>query len=73
MSYTDAGQTETDDFADYRDVSGIKVAYKRTSATSGRNTALTVDKVELDNAGRAGSVQEAGSPVAIGRGWRSGR
>jgi hypothetical protein len=50
MSYTDAGQTETDDFADYRDVKGIKVAFKRTSATSGRNTSLTVDKVELDNA-----------------------
>jgi len=48
MSYTDAGQTETDDFSDYRDVKGIKVAFKRTSTTSGRNTALTVDKVELD-------------------------
>jgi len=50
MSYSDAGQTETDDFADYRDVKGIKVAYKRVSATTGRNTSLTVDKVELDTA-----------------------
>ena len=50
MSYTDAGQTETDDFSDYRDIKGIKVAFKRNSATSGRNTALTVDKVEVDNA-----------------------
>jgi len=50
MSYSDAGQTETDDFADYRDVKGIKVAYKRISATTGRNTSLTVDKVELDTA-----------------------
>ena len=50
MAYTDAGQTETDDFGDYRDIKGIKVAFKRNSATTGRNTTLTVDKVELDNA-----------------------
>ncbi|HEY6034402.1 MAG TPA: pitrilysin family protein [Kofleriaceae bacterium] len=48
MSYSDAGQTETDDFSDYRDVKGIKVAFKRISATTGRNTALTVDKVDFD-------------------------
>ena len=48
MTYSDAGQTETDDFADYRDVAGIKVAYKRTSTTSGRNTSLMLDKVELN-------------------------
>jgi zinc protease len=48
MSYTDAGQTETDDFSDYRDVKGIKVAFKRNSATPGRNTSLTLDKVDFN-------------------------
>ncbi len=48
MTYTDQGQTETDDFADYRDVKGIKVAFKRDSATSGRTTSLTLDSVEFD-------------------------
>ncbi|MEO6776095.1 MAG: pitrilysin family protein [Kofleriaceae bacterium] len=50
MAYTDAGQTETDDFSDYRDVKGIKIAFKRTSTTAGRKTALTLDKVDLDHA-----------------------
>ncbi len=48
MSYTDQGQTETDDFSDYRDVQGVKIAYKRVSTTPGRNTSLAIDKVELD-------------------------
>jgi zinc protease len=48
MAYSDAGQTEIDDFADYRDVNGIKVAYKRNSTATGRNTALTLDKVEFN-------------------------
>jgi len=48
MSYTDQGQTETDDFSDYRDVQGVKIAYKRVSSTPGRNTSLTIDKVEID-------------------------
>src|SRR5262249_16889080 len=48
MSYTDMGQTATDDFADYRDVNGFKIAFKRTSDTQGRATALQLDKVELD-------------------------
>ncbi|HEX4455107.1 MAG TPA: pitrilysin family protein [Kofleriaceae bacterium] len=41
------GQSETDDFADYRDVAGIKVAFNRNSQTVGRVTKLVVDKVEL--------------------------
>jgi len=49
MSYTDSGQTEIDDFTDYKDVNGIKVAHKRTSQTAGRNTTLTLDKVEFDS------------------------
>jgi zinc protease len=48
MSYSDAGQTETDDFSDYRDVGGIKVAYKRNQASQGHSTALTLDKVEFN-------------------------
>jgi zinc protease len=48
MSYTDQGQTETDDFADYHDINGIKVAYKRNSTAPGRNTALTIEKVEFN-------------------------
>jgi len=53
MSYTDVDakkrkHTQTDDFADYRDVSGVKVAYKRKSATEGRLTQLELGKVELD-------------------------
>jgi zinc protease len=48
MSYSDAGQTETDDFSDYRDVGGIKVAYKRTQTSQGHGTALTLDKVEFN-------------------------
>ncbi len=48
MSYSDQGQTETDDFSDYREVQGVKIAYKRVSSTPGRNTSLTIDKVEID-------------------------
>jgi zinc protease len=53
MAYSDLDQkgtkhTQTDDFADYRDVSGIKVAYKRVSTTQGRVTQLELGKVELD-------------------------
>ena len=47
LMYADQGQSETDDFADYRDVGGIKIAFKRTSTTSGRLTLLTLDKVDL--------------------------
>jgi zinc protease len=45
--FADGRQGETDDFADYRDVGGIKVAFKRDSQTVGRVTKLTVDKVDL--------------------------
>lgn len=48
MSYTDGGSTETDDFADYRDVSGIKIAHKRNSAGAGRTTVLEVKSAEVD-------------------------
>ncbi len=47
VMYADQGQSETDDFGDYRDVAGVKVAFKRTSTTSGRVTTLTLDKIDL--------------------------
>jgi predicted Zn-dependent peptidase len=48
MIYSDGGSTETDDFADYRDASGLKVAYKRVTNGSGRSTTLDIKSVELD-------------------------
>jgi zinc protease len=48
MSYSDGGSPEVDDFTDYREVSGIKVAYKRTSTGGGRSTALELKAVEFD-------------------------
>jgi zinc protease len=48
MSYDDGGSAEADDFADYREVSGLKVAYKRTSGGAGRSTTLDVKAVDLD-------------------------
>ena len=48
MSYSDQGQTETDDFADYKDIGGIKVAHKRTQSSPGRSTTLDISKIEFD-------------------------
>jgi hypothetical protein len=48
MSYTDGGNTENDDFSDYRDVSGVKIAHKRSSSGGGRTTALELKTVEFD-------------------------
>jgi hypothetical protein len=48
MSYSDSGSAEIDDFADYRDVSGIKLAYKRSSGGAGRSTTLEVKSAEID-------------------------
>jgi zinc protease len=48
MSYSDAGNTESDDFSDYRDVGGVKFAYKRTSTGGGRSTVLDLKTVEMD-------------------------
>ncbi|MEO8846199.1 MAG: insulinase family protein [Kofleriaceae bacterium] len=62
MDYTDAGQTEIDDFSDYRDVAGIKVAYKRNSTATGRNTALTLDKVEFNTPIDAAHFKKPAAP-----------
>jgi predicted Zn-dependent peptidase len=48
MSYSDGGNTETDEFTDYRDAGGIKVAYKRTTNGGGRSTSLELKAVEFD-------------------------
>ena len=50
MSYTDGGSTEIDDFSDYRDVGGLKFAYRRTSNGEGRSTALEIMNIEVDPA-----------------------
>ncbi|HVK88377.1 MAG TPA: insulinase family protein [Kofleriaceae bacterium] len=52
-SYIDAASatTETDEFADYKAVSGIKIAHKRTSTSTGqgaRKTKLELKSVEID-------------------------
>lgn len=51
VSYAEGGNTETDDFGDYRDVSGVKVAFKRKSTGTGkgaRSTDLVVKSVAID-------------------------
>jgi zinc protease len=48
VHYVDHGQPVTDDFADYKPVNGIKVAYKRNSTSGGRPTSLELQKVEID-------------------------
>ncbi len=51
VSYAEGGNSETDDFSDYKVVSGIKVAFKRKSVGSGadaRSTDLVVTSVEID-------------------------
>jgi predicted Zn-dependent peptidase len=48
MIYSEGGSTETDDFSDYRDASGLKVAYKRTTNGVGRSTTLDIKSVDLD-------------------------
>jgi zinc protease len=49
MGYSEGGAAETDEFADYKDVKGIKIAHKRNSAgAEGRTTALELKTVELD-------------------------
>jgi predicted Zn-dependent peptidase len=48
MIYSEGGSTETDDFSDYRDASGLKVAYKRATNGGGRATTLDIKSVEVD-------------------------
>jgi hypothetical protein len=51
VSYNEGGSAEIDDFTDYKEVSGIKIAFKRKSAGTGkgaRSTDLVVKSVEID-------------------------
>ncbi len=53
MSYSDLDpsghrSSEVDDFADYRDVGGVKVAFKRTTTVGPRVTVLEFSKIEID-------------------------
>jgi zinc protease len=47
-SFQDQGKVQTEQFSDYKDVGGIKVAHKRSSEGEGRVTQLEVSKVEWD-------------------------
>jgi hypothetical protein len=40
--------SQVEEFADYKDVKGIKYPHKQKSTTQGRVTNLEIDKVELD-------------------------
>ena len=48
MVYSEGGATETDDFSDYKEVSGVKVAHGRLSSGPQRTTKLELKTVELD-------------------------
>jgi zinc protease len=48
ISFEDSGMSQTEEFDDYKDVSGIKVAHKRQSSGQGRVTQLEITKVEWD-------------------------
>ena len=53
VSYSEGATAETDDFSDYKDVKGIKVAHKRKSSGTGpqgRSTDLDIKSVEFDPA-----------------------
>ena len=62
MSYTDGANVENDDFADYRDVGGLEVAYKRTTASAERSTVLELTTVELDPAVDPAVFTKPGAP-----------
>jgi zinc protease len=48
MSYAEGGQREVDDFADWKDVKGVKVAMKRTTSHGGQSTTLQISSFEID-------------------------
>jgi zinc protease len=48
ITFEDQGVVQTEEFSDYKDVGGIKVAHKRSSTGQGRLTQLEVSKVEWD-------------------------
>jgi zinc protease len=48
VTFADQGVVQTEEFSDYKDVAGIKVAHKRSSTGQGRVTQLEITKVEWD-------------------------
>ncbi len=48
ITFSDGGTMQTEEYSDYKDVGGIKVAHKRSSTGQGRLTNLEVSKVEWD-------------------------
>jgi len=46
MTYAEAGETESEDFTDYKDDGGIKVAHKHDTTGPGRATKLEVKSIE---------------------------
>jgi zinc protease len=48
LTFSEAGVTQVEEYADYKDVGGIKVAHKRKSTGQGRITELEIKKVEWD-------------------------
>ena len=62
MLYSDGGITNTDDFADYKDVNGIKIAHKRVSAAAGRTTTYNLTKVEFDPKSKRTSSRSRAAP-----------
>lgn len=46
ITFEDGGVVQTEEFSDYKDVGGIKVAHKRSSTGQGRTTQLEITKVE---------------------------
>ncbi|MBA2543968.1 MAG: insulinase family protein [Deltaproteobacteria bacterium] len=48
LSYAEGPVAESDDFSDYKDIKGIKVAHKRNSAGGARTTKLELKSVVFD-------------------------
>jgi zinc protease len=48
MEYKDQGASLVDEFTDYKDVQGIKVAHKRASSGGARASSYEITKVEFD-------------------------
>jgi len=48
MGYSEGGGAQTDDFSDYKEVGGVKIAHRRNSTGGGRSTKLELKTVELD-------------------------
>jgi hypothetical protein len=48
MQYAEGSGAQTDQFSNYKDVAGIKVAHMRNSGGGGRTTQLELKSVEID-------------------------